>query len=543
MSEEESQKYWKLKSNSKRKLSRSQSIHHLEDSYYLENNGEIPGQKTPINFTASGMKSNSLNAMDTEDYIIQRKISIRSTSVTEKSNEVKKTLETNQIKRNISSRSFKEDVHIQEIFKANRKLFAELLQGAHGKHTLQTRKNTKSSASLAKSMSFPAPGLAPKGYKKLSSLQHKQIESFPKVIKTVTVSQQSKLVESESPKLFHEDVTPRDSDSTSSQNIRQQASSSSWGPNRGLKHGGWNQLVIKRFNFIKQKIRHSFKERKKGHNQKTSKRIPTVDPSGHELPLYREEAQGSVGTATSEDRSGIREYSETESSENDNLSNGVQTKTGTASLNASLERYSQLSEYGSNRNREGKCYHSHSLKLTSEDKIPKTEKPPKPSGRNLSMPDIDLFCTLFTDPPPVLRTQKTKRGLVHSSSDNNIRTDENPALLLNTDISEPMASISRGMVEKSHDDNRPVNSSVSLNCVEKEDGIVWADELEEKLPHLDISDGKHHEVMGSECRVQDVSEFSHNNQVLELQVSFHDDETLKLSNSEGKNLKLFIVFF
>ena len=540
ISEEESQKYWKLNSNSKRSLSRTQSIHHLESSsYYCRH-------ISPMELGAPGIKSNSLNAMDSENYFTRRKIDTQLTSFTEKSNGVRKTLESKQIDRNISSHSFKEDVHIQEIFKANRKLFAELLQGAQSKKTLQTPQNKKSSASLAKSRSFPAPGLARKGYKKLSSLQHKLNESFPKVRKSGS-SQPSKLVESESPKNFHEDVMPCDSDSTSSSNITPQTSSSSFGPNRGLRHGGWNQLVVKRFNFIKQKIRHSFKERKKGNNQKTSKGTPTqtVNPSGHELPLSREEAQESLGTATSNDGLGIRGYSETGNSENDNLSDGVQTKTGTASLKAPLERYSQQPE------REAKCFDSQSLRLIREETIPNIEKRRKSYGRNLSLPDIDLFCTLFTDPSPaVSRTEKPKRGVVHSSTDNNMRIDENPAHLLNEVISEPLDSDSQSVVEKS-DDNMPVDYSGSLNEVKNDEGAAWADKLEEKIPHLDFSDGEHHQVLGSECVIEDVDVSDTVDQVGELsptvdQVSetcFRDDETSKLSDSEGKYRKLFMVFF
>ncbi|XP_022986777.1 uncharacterized protein LOC111484426 isoform X2 [Cucurbita maxima] len=517
ISEEESQKYWKLNSNSKRSLSRTQSIHHLESSSYYSRH------ISPMELGAPGIKSNSLNAMDSENYFTQRKIDTQLTSFTEKSNGVRKTLESKQ------SHSFKEDVHIQEIFKANRKLFAELLQGAQSKKTLQTPQNKKSSASLAKSRSFPAPGLARKGYKKLSSLQHKQNESFPKVRKSGS-PQPSKLAESESPKNFHEDVMPCDSDSTSSSNMTPQTSSSSLGPNRGIRHGGWNQLVVKRFNFIKQKIRHSFKERKKGNNQKTSKGTPTqtVDPSGHELPLRREEAQESLGTATSDDGLGIRGYSETGNSENDNLSDGVQTKTGTASLKAPLERYSQQPE------REAKCFHSQSLRLIREETIPNIEKRRKSYGRNLSLPDIDLFCTLFTDPSPaVSRTEKPKRGVVHSSTDNNMRIDENPAHLLNEVISEPLDSDSQSVVEKS-DDNMPVDYSCCLNEVKNDEGAAWADRLEEKIPHLDFSDGEHHQVLGSECVIEDVDVSETVDQVGET--CFRDDETSKLSDSEGSIL-------
>ncbi|XP_022943805.1 uncharacterized protein LOC111448443 isoform X2 [Cucurbita moschata] len=572
ISEEESQNYWKINSNSKRSLSRTQSIHHLESSSYYSRH------ISPMELGAPGIKSNSLNAMDSENYFTRRKIDTQLTSFTEQSNGVRKTLESKQIDRNILSHSFKEDVHIQEIFKANRKLFAELLQGAQSKKTLQTPQNKKSSASLAKSRSFPAPGLARKGYKKLSSLQHKQNESFPKVRKSDS-PQPSKLVESESPKNFHEDVMPCDSDSTSSSNITSQTSSSSFGPNRGLRHGGWNQLVVKRFNFIKQKIRHSFKERKKGNNQKTSKGTPTqtVDPSGHELPLSREEAQESLGTATSNDGLGIRGYSETGNSENDNLSDGVQTKTGTASL----ERYSKLSDgssvrgysvayssenvylsigvqtktgtaslkaplerYSQQPEREAKCFHSQSLRLIREETIPNIEKRRKSYGRNLSLPDIDLFCTLFTDPSPaVSRTEKPKRGVVHSSTDNNMRIDENPAHLLNEVISEPLDSDSQSVVEKS-DDNMPVDYSGSLNEVKNDEGAAWADKLEEKIPHLDFSDGEHHQVLGSECVIEDVDVSETVDQVGALsptvdQVSetcLRDDETSKLSDSEGSIL-------
>ncbi|XP_038902824.1 uncharacterized protein LOC120089436 [Benincasa hispida] len=581
LSGEEGQKYWKLSSNSKRRFSRTQSIHHLEPSYHspVYNGEKDDSQKPPMKLAASGVSSNSLNAMDSEDYLIQRQIAIRFTSLTEKSNGVKKTLETNEIIRNISSRSYKEDTHIQEIFKANRKLFAELLQGAHSTNTLQTSQNKKSPASLAKSMSFPAPGLARKGYKKLSSLQHKQIESFPKVQKSVS-PQPSKLVESVSPKNFHEDMTPCDSDSTSNHDIRQQTTSSSLGSNRGLRHGGWNQLVVKRFNFIKQKIKHSFKERKKGNNQKTSKGISTLDPSGPELSLYREEAHESLGTTTNEDGSGTRGYSEishsvtdylsnggqtkigidslsasrercpqlsvgsgiigyseTDRTENDNLSSRVQTKTRTASLSASLERYSQLSEYGFDKNREAKGYHSRSLRLISEEKVPNLERPQKRFGRNLSSPDIDLFCTLFTDPHVVSRTEKPKRGLVHSSTDNNIRTDENSTH--HTQISEPLDSDSQCMMERG-EDNMHVDYSGSLNEITNDEGIAWADVLKERIPHLDILDGKHHQVSGNERIVEDasetadqVSELSHVNQVLELGTCFQDDETSKFSDSQG----------
>ncbi|XP_031743531.1 uncharacterized protein LOC105435809 isoform X1 [Cucumis sativus] len=577
LSEEESQKFWKL-SSSKRRLSRTQSIHHLEPSHYSPGyNGEKgDGQKT-----TSGIRSNSLDAVDSQDYLNQRKTAVRFTSLAEKSSGVKKTLETNEINRNISNRSFKEDSHIQEIFKANRKLFAELLQGAHNKNTQQTSQNKKSSASLAKSRSFPAPGLARKGYKKLSSLQHKQIEAFPKVQKSVSL-QPSKLVGSASPKNFHEDMMPCDSVSTTNHNIKHQATSS-LGSNRGQRHGGWNQLVVKRFNFIRQKIRHSFKERKKGNNQKTSKGISARDPSGHELSLYGEEAHESLGTATSEDGSGIRGYSGTSNStndylsdegqtktgihslsasreiypqlsvgsgsigcsvadisENENVNSRVQTETGTASLSASLEKYSQLSVYSFDKNREAKGYHSKSLRLISEEKIPNLEMPQKRFGRNLSSPDIDLFCTLFTDlPHAVSRTEKPKRGLTHSSTDNNIQIDENPTHLLNAHISEPLDSDSQCMIERG-DDNMHVDYSGSLNEITIDEGTAWADMLEEKIPHLDISDGKHHQVLGNELIVKDVSdtvnqgsELSLAMQVLKLEACFQDDETSKLSDSEG----------
>ncbi|XP_008442053.2 uncharacterized protein LOC103486033 [Cucumis melo] len=589
MSEEESQKFWKLNSSSKRRLIRTQSIHHIESSYYSpgysDENGDnriTSRQKTPVKLAASGMRSISLSAMDNEDYIIQRKFDIRLPSFTKKSNGVKKNLEANKIKRNVSCRSFKADAHIQEIFKANRKLFAELLQGARSKNTLQTSQNKKSSASLAKSGFFPAPGSAQKGYKKLSSLLHKQSESYPK--QKSNSPHPSELVESESPKNFHEDMSPHDSDSTS-HNIKQQTTPSSSGLNRGLRRGGWNQLVVKRFNFIKQKIRCSLKERKRGNHQKTSKGIPTVHSSGHELPLHGEEARESIGTPTSENVSGTRGYSETgendnlsngvqtktaiaspnaslerysqrsdgsgiiggysetDNSGNDNLSNNVQIKTGTASLSASLEIYSKLSEDGFNKNRDAKCYHSQSFRLISGEKIPNIEGPKKNFGRNLSFSGIDLFCTLFTDPPhAVSRTKKPKRGLEHSSTYNNIQTDENPAHLLTAHVSKPLDSDSSIIIEEG-DDNVPVDYSSSLNEVINDEGTAWVYEHEQKIAHPDISNGKHDQVSGSECIVEDVreivdhvSDLSHINQVLELETFFQDDETSYLSDSVGEIL-------
>lgn len=535
-SEEESQKDLKLNFNSKRRLSRTKSIHHLEPSgFSLGDNGEIGDsrvasqQRTPMELAASGKRSNSLNAMDAVDYFSHRKIAIRSTSFREKSNGVKETLETKQITRNVSSRSFKEDLDIQEIYKANRKLFAELLHGVDANQSLQIPKNPKSSASLAKSRSFPAPGLARKGYRKLSSLEHKQNESFPKGKKYVAGPQPSKLVESESPTNFH------NSAGTSSHNVRQQTSSSYLGLGRGLKHGGWNQLVIKRFNFIKHKIKHPFKERKKVNNQKTVKLIPT----GHELPPAREESQDSLGITTREDSTGIRGYGETNSYENDNTGGGVQAKMRIASLNASLERYSQLANSGFNRNTEAKCHNSESSRLTSEDKIPNREKSKKSFGRNLSMPDIDLFCTLFTDPPHgVSRTEKPKAGLVHSNMEN-IRTNPNPAnLLVNADRSEALDSDSQSMVQRSDDiDNMPADQTGCLNVVHNNEVTAW-DELEEKIPHLDILDSKHHQILGSESRFDDVSELSDVSQLLEIETCFQDDDFLKLSDLEGKYQKL-----
>ncbi|XP_011653965.2 uncharacterized protein LOC105435275 [Cucumis sativus] len=584
MSEEESQKFWKFNSSSKRRLIRTQSIHHIESSYYSpgysdENgdNGITSRQKSPVKLAASGMRSVSLSAMDNEDYFIQRKIDIQLPSLTKKSNGVKKNLEANKINRNVSCRSFKTDAHIQEIFKANRKLFAELLQGAHSKNTLQTSQNKKSSASLAKSGSFPAPSSAQKGYRKLSSLRHKQSESYPK--QKSNSPHPSKLVESKSPENFHEDMTPCDSDSTS-HNIKHQTTPSSSGLNHGLRHGGWNQLVVKRFNFIKQKIRGSLKERKRGNHQKTSKGIPTVHSPGHELPFHEEEAQESKGTATrghsetgnSEndnlsngvqtktaiaspnaslerysqfaDGSGIvGGYSETDNSGNDNLNNNVQTKTGTASLSASLERYSKLSEDGFDKNRDAKCNHSQSFRLISGEKIPNIEGPKKNFGRHLSFSGIDLFCALFTDPPhAVSRTKKPKRGLAHSSTYNNIRKDENPGHLLTAHVSTPLDSDSSSIIEEG-DDNVPVDYSSSLNEVINDEGAAWVYEHKQKIAHPDISNGKHDQVSGSECIVEDVrevvdhvSDLSHINQVLELQTCFQDDETSDLSDSVGEIL-------
>lgn len=77
----------------------------------------------------------------------------------------------------------------------------------------------------------------------------------------------------------------------------------------------------------------------------------------------------------------------------------------------------------------------------------------------------------------------------------------------------------------------------SLNKITNDEGAAWAD-------------GKHLQVSGNECIVADVSEtvdpvseFSHVNQVLELETCFQGDETSKLSDSEGKCRKLFPFFF
>ncbi|XP_023518466.1 uncharacterized protein LOC111781954 isoform X1 [Cucurbita pepo subsp. pepo] len=461
-SEEESIEDWKLSSNSQRRLSRTHSIHHFESSCCSPEGSTgssrvSPQPKSGMKLVANGLKSNSLNAMDI-DYFVQRKIDMKLTSCTEKCNEeVKKS---------------KEDDDGEEVFKENRIIFAELLQGSFDSHTPRTPKNMKSSASLAKSRSFPAPGLARKGFKKLSSLQHKLTESFPKGKRSAP--QPSKMVESDSS--MNEDVTPCDSNSSSSH--RQQPSSFSLGSNRGLKYVGWNQLVIKRFNFIRKKIRHSIKDRKKGNNQKPGKRTPTTDRSRHELHDRNEARERSEMTA-SEDGLGFRGYSEAASSESDNLDKEVQTKTGTASL----ERCSQLSDYGFNRNREEKF-----------NKIPIRETPVKSFGRNLSMPDINLFYTLFTEPPHgVSRPGKPKRGVVHFS--NNVRRDENPAHRLNVEISQPLPGASS--VLEQGDDNIAVDHLGSVNEVENDETA----ELRKQMPCLDVSDSKCHLL-----EIQDVDE-------------------------------------
>ncbi|KAL6195592.1 hypothetical protein ACLB2K_031210 [Fragaria x ananassa] len=273
-----------------------------------------------------------------------------------------KLMKNNQLKKDISHDQFYDHVDLLELLKANKEFFLKFLQDPdinENQFPGLNKSNTKV-IRLTKSSSFPVADSSRARSVKPSTLKHKQNEkwSLPKGEKLLASTQGPKFVTSES----QED-------------------------SERFSHQGWNQLVIRRFKDIKQKLLHALQESKKENTPTSTETLVSEDPSGCD----DKEMTETPDLINGERRSKIDGLDDTVGKRR------LQRVSRTSSLNESLNRYGQLFE--SSCRSEAKLDHSRSLKLRSEEKVTSTGNAQKSTRRNLSLPDLDSLCSFLNGPP------------------------------------------------------------------------------------------------------------------------------------------------
>ncbi|XP_050369861.1 protein TRM32-like isoform X2 [Argentina anserina] len=271
----------------------------------------------------------------------------------------KKRITSNQLKNDISQNQFYH-VDLLELFKANKEVFLKFLQNPDvnriqfpGLHKSDTK------VRFTKSSSFPAADSSRATSFRPSTLKHKQNEiwSFPKGEKLLASTRTQKLVTSDS-----------------------QEDSERCG------HQGWNQLVMRRFKHIKQRLMHALQESKKENTPTLIETLVFEGPFGCD----GKEMSETPDLINGEQRSKIDGLNDTAGKRR------LNRVSRTSSLDESLNRYSQLFE--SSCRSEAKLDHSRSLKLKSEEIVTSTGNAQKSTRRNLSLPDLDSLCSFLNGP-------------------------------------------------------------------------------------------------------------------------------------------------
>ena len=319
-------------------LWRTNEMHDVKPSMILS--------KTFYELVASNEKCTLEQAISTEEFM--------------ESTPNQKLITSNQLKNDTSHDQLYHHVDLLELFKANKEFFLKFLQDPDvNRIQFQGLYKSDTEIRLTKSSSFPVADSSRATSLRPSTLKHKQNEiwSFPKGEKLLASTRTPKSVTSDS----HED-------------------------SERFSHQGWNQLVMRRFKDIKQKLMHALQESKKGNTPTLIETLVSEDPSRCD----DKEMSETLNLINCEERSKIDGLDDTVGKRR------LQRVSRTSFLDESLDRYSQLFE--SSCRSEPKLHHSRSLKLRSEEKVTSTANAKKSTRRNLSLPDLDSLCSFLNGP-------------------------------------------------------------------------------------------------------------------------------------------------
>ncbi|CAB4312887.1 unnamed protein product [Prunus armeniaca] len=438
-----------------------------------------------------------------------------------------KPTKTNQAHKDISSDQFNDHADILEIFKANKEFFLKFLQDPDvNTNQFPGLQNSKNKVRLTKSRSFPvADSSQARNIRPKSTLKHKQNEvwSFPKGEILLSGTQTPKLVTSESQEDYSMKSMPYVAGdiSVGSSVMKQETSFSSPGLPEGFSHRGWNQLVINRFKDITQKLMHAIQEGKKENADPSIKALFRKDPSGCD----EKELSETPDIAMGQQRNKVDGF-------DDNLGKPrIRRVRRTSSLDESLNRYTQLfeSSYSSDQS---KWDRSRSLKLKSEEKVPSTGNAQKFTRRNLSLPDLDYFCsTLNRAPKDAFRLgMPVKNAVDHNTnkeSDGHVDPKSVSFPVDTADKSEQLDAIT----ETEFQNNMVERSESSGNIVNSED-------LDEHLVEPAIGEIRTHQKQEIGLRMNPESELAQpiESSILEPNLSDYTTSHAEFSTSEGSEI-------
>ncbi|XP_031386428.1 protein TRM32-like [Punica granatum] len=219
-------------------------------------------------------------------------------------------------------------------------------------------------AKFAKSVTFPAVDTTNTSCYRLPTRKHKESESwsFSNTVK--------RLVEESVPASSHSlenDTKPDAVDKTSN---------AVTGLVQKLDLWGWNRLIVKRFNFIKQRLKRALSPRD------TRPRAASKDLSIARADFQEDSDQDHEGSSN---RKGIESYADYRGRD---VRLGQRSRT--SSLNESLKKYARL--FGNGLNTDAKLEYSRSLTLRNEEGVfCSSWHGKKIFRRRLSLPDLDSF--------------------------------------------------------------------------------------------------------------------------------------------------------
>ncbi|KAF8395118.1 hypothetical protein HHK36_019059 [Tetracentron sinense] len=302
----------------------------------------------------------------------------------------------------VSLHQSKEFLDALEIFSVNKELFLKILQGRDSApvHHFPSLQASNAKMGLTKLGSFPVADSSGRSDRS-SKLKHqqKEIRSLTKCEEKQAGNSVPKLLVSESSEdIYAKSMTLMAGDIVGGILKPDQGSSgvgdnSSLGSPCQLKNQGENQVVIKHFKDIKERIKHAI-----GKSRKESHRI-SMDAIFHRIPygrmLYKDTKkmadQWKETAIDRDDKDSPRSSYESDGSISALHKGGVYSIKRTSSLNESLDRYSQLFE--SSFRKEAKWHLSERLKLTNGDGVLPGGHAPKSLGRILSLPDLESYCS------------------------------------------------------------------------------------------------------------------------------------------------------
>lgn len=318
----------------------------------------------------------------------------------------------------VSGNQVKEYADVLEMFKVKKELFLDILQDPDvgiSKHFPETHASNRI-RKLKKSGSFPVADSSYTRSLKPSKLEHKQKEVW-------SFSRPERLLNG----THISNSTPfRRDDESTRRCITQEPTLSSTGSN----HQRWDQLVAIRFKDIKQRI----KEKMRRKSGKTVKR----------LSIDEKETSRSSTTMSQESTK-----THADALDHDLSNNRRPVMRRTASLNESLDRYTQLFQHSSSK--EPTLDHSRSLRLNNEDKAPSRERVPKFFRRISSLSDLESFCSILNE---------ISRDALSSEAASNENTESQEAELVTEENDQFPTGLSE--IEEADDINEDISKEEEL---------------------------------------------------------------------------------
>lgn len=237
-----------------------------------------------------------------------------------------------------------------------------------------------------------------------------------------------------------------------------------------VKNQSENQVVLKRFKDLKQKIKHVIEDSKKEERHRIS-----MDAVLHKIPhgqklsdqeLVEIDNQLKEPTLSREGKTSARSGHESVS----NKRKQVHHMRRTSSLNESMDRYSQL--YENNFNEEAKQQTSDTLKVRTKEAGSVIPAVPKHLARILSMPDLESYVYLNQESSHTFSSEAPSR----SSVDNNVGLGSSFFERMSPDNVESTKST----VQENLEEASEVSSLASSSLANILDGLDNLDEQEEQ---------------------------------------------------------------